>query len=896
MAGFGRTLVFSHSVGAGCVGQAYATANTLPNVLFEVAAGGALAGAIVPLLAGPLERGRGEEVDRTASALLTWTLMVLVPLGLALAALADPLAGALVGSGSCPGERDLAAAMIVVFAPQVPLYGIGTVLVGVLQAHHRFGWPALAPLLSSIVVIIAYLGYAASLPQVSLAWLAGGTTAGVAVLTLPLLVPAVRAGVRLRPTFRFPPGVARRAVRLAAAGLAALLAQQVFVVATLVLANTRGQDDTLNAFQYGQAVYLLPYAVLAVPLATAAFPRLAARAGTGDLAGFTRLAGRSTRAVSVVGLLGAALVAGTAPAVDAFFRAIDRVGVSALDGALLALAPGLLGYALVAHLGRALYALERGRAAATATAAGWLVAAAAASALVVAGGGGARTVVALGAGLSVGMLVGGAGLLVALRRAAGPGALAGVARTFAVGVAGAASAAWIGRRAAQAVLDGTGGTPVGAGVAAVVAASVVSGVVAAFTLVGDRGALSGLRRDAADSRDATDAVDSGGELAPRTVPRVLLVLGTSSGGVGRHVAALARGLVADGRPVTVAGPAGALAAFDLPGTGAALAAVEVSDRPRPARDARAIVRLRHLAAGHDVVHAHGLRAGALAVLATLPNGRPPVLVTLHNALVGGGRTAVVHRVLERVVARGAVLVLGVSGDLVTRMGALGARTAGRAIVPAPSRPGSGATAAEVRAALGVPGDVALAVTVARLAPQKGLEALLDAAGAVTRTVAAQRVRWVVAGDGPLHGALSERIAGEGLPVTLLGRRDDVPDLLAAADVAVVPSVWEGQPLVVQEALRAGAAVVATDVGGTAEVTGSAAVLVPPDDPGALAAAVTALLADPDRAAALRTAALTRAGTLPTDGDAVRQVEALYDRLAARRAADERSAGGPGRTS
>ncbi len=82
------------------------------------------------------------------------------------------------------------------------------------------------------------------------------------------------------------------------------------------------------------------------------------------------------------------------------------------------------------------------------------------------------------------------------------------------------------------------------------------------------------------------------------------------------------------------------------------------------------------------------------------------------------------------------------------------------------------------------------------------------------------------------------------PLRLLGVRRDVPDLLGAADVVVVPSRWEGQPLVVQEALRAGAAVVATDAGGTREVTGDAARLVPPGDAAALAGAIEGLLEDP----------------------------------------------------
>ena len=93
---------------------------------------------------------------------------------------------------------------------------------------------------------------------------------------------------------------------------------------------------------------------------------------------------------------------------------------------------------------------------------------------------------------------------------------------------------------------------------------------------------------------------------------------------------------------------------------------------------------------------------------------------------------------------------------------------------------------------------------------------------------------MVAGDGPLEAELTRRIDTERLPVRLLGRRTDVADLLAAADVAVLPSVWEARSLTAQEALRSGTPLVATRVGGVPELVGEAAELVPPGDPVALA--------------------------------------------------------------
>ena len=180
----------------------------------------------------------------------------------------------------------------------------------------------------------------------------------------------------------------------------------------------------------------------------------------------------------------------------------------------------------------------------------------------------------------------------------------------------------------------------------------------------------------------------------------------------------------------------------------------------------------------------------------------------------------------------------------------------------------------------------LLVTVARLAEQKGLPTLLDAVAQLTDLP----IRAVVAGDGPLRAGLESDIAGRALPVHLLGRRDDIADLLAAADVVVVPSLWEGQPLIVQEALAAGAAIVATDAGGTGEVAGDAAVLVPAQDPVALVVAVRGLIEDPARRAVLQDRARRRAVGLPTDADALEQVIAVYrglkaDSLESRGAAD-----------
>ncbi|ROO84109.1 glycosyltransferase involved in cell wall biosynthesis [Actinocorallia herbida] len=363
--------------------------------------------------------------------------------------------------------------------------------------------------------------------------------------------------------------------------------------------------------------------------------------------------------------------------------------------------------------------------------------------------------------------------------------------------------------------------------------------------------------------------------------RVALVLGLASGGLGRHVKAVAEGLAERGARVAVCGPGETERTYGFSGAGVRFAEVDIADRPRPAGDLAAVRKLRGLLRGADIVHAHGVRAGAMAVMARgrLASGGtglrveagPPVLVTLHNEAPSGGMAGAAYAVLERIVARGATGVLGVSPDLEERMRALGARDVGHAIVPAPPLGAAAPGARErLREELGA-GDAQVVLTVARLAPQKGLPVLLEA---VSRMGPAAPL-FLIAGDGPLDGELRERIATADLPVRLLGRRNDVAELLAACDIVAVPSMWEGQPLFVQEALRAGRPLVATATGGVPRLVGDAAVLVPAGDAAALAAALQGILSDPGRAVRLGAAAAQRATALPTDDDAVDQLAARY---------------------
>lgn len=286
------------------------------------------------------------------------------------------------------------------------------------------------------------------------------------------------------------------------------------------------------------------------------------------------------------------------------------------------------------------------------------------------------------------------------------------------------------------------------------------------------------------------------------------------------------------------------------------------------------------------VHAHGLRAGALAAVAMWGLSRHHLVVTLHNRTVGSLPTRVVGALLLRLLARRANTVLAVSPDLAETARKAGAGDVHHAIIPAPS-PTDAATGATDAVlvpmgtdAVPVPATAAAVpsearggshleiLVIARLAPQKGLHDLLDAA-ALLRDGAPVRIR--VAGDGPLAQELDARIHAERLPVELLGRRDDVPALLAACDLLVSAAHWEGQPVSLQEALRAGRAIVATDAGGTRWVTADAAHLVPVGDPAALAAAITTMQ-DPALRSTAEESARRRALELPTAEDLLAQLD------------------------
>jgi len=467
--GFGRSVVFSKTVGDTCLGDAYNAANLAPNVLFEVVAGGVLAGVVIPVVARHVGAGRRAETGLTVSALLTWTLLVLTPAGLAALVGARFYAEAL-AKPDCANSAATLAALLVMFVPQIWLYGVAVVSAGVLQAHQRFAAAAAAPLLSSGVVIVSYLGFAAlagpvggpdltGTTRAALGVLGWGTTAGVLCLALCTAVPLTRLGLRLRPRLGFAPGDRSVIARIAAAGLVGLVLQQLSVLVIAWAAQQSPDPGALTRFTWANAIYLLPYAVLAAPLLQLVFPRLAAAAEQGQDAVAEVLREQAPLVVALAWLGAALLVATSVPVARVFVLGPGSGRTEALSWPVAAFAPAVLGFSLLGLASRSLLAQHRARGSGAATSTAWVavIIGVLVVRLTVPPG---WLVTGLAGAVSVGMLLGALTGWILLRRALGAGRSVPLGRPLLAGLAAAAPATaltgWLGAWLADATIVAAG--------------------------------------------------------------------------------------------------------------------------------------------------------------------------------------------------------------------------------------------------------------------------------------------------------------------------------------------------------------------------------------------------------------------------------------------------------
>jgi putative peptidoglycan lipid II flippase len=447
--GFARVLVVAAVLGTTFLGNTYQSANTVPNILFELFAAGALQAVLIPGLVEAIDTGAGDDADRVVGSVFGLTAAVLASLSAIGLVLAPLIMRGLVSGVANRSVRDaevrLGVFFLWFFLPQTVVYAAGLVATAALNARNRFLLPVAAPIVNNVVVIGSYAAFAmlrhGAHPGLDLTLaqkltLAGGTTAGVVAFCAVPVIGARRAGFSLRPRFDVAHPIVRRLLRQGLWAAASLAMTQALLAVVLVLANRIAGG--VVAYQVAFTVFLLPHALFAVPALTALYPRLSRQAIGRDWTAFAESLRRGIDAIAFFMLWAtAALLALAGPLARLLLYGASSGSAHEVAGALRGFAPGMVGYGAFLFLTRAFYAINDARTPALA------------NAMVVAGGGGAMVigfaaarhpdVGLLAVAHSAVYLVGAAGLLVVLvrRHLASAAVVARVVVAHALGAAAA---------------------------------------------------------------------------------------------------------------------------------------------------------------------------------------------------------------------------------------------------------------------------------------------------------------------------------------------------------------------------------------------------------------------------------------------------------------------------
>ncbi len=426
LTGFARVVVVAAVLGATYLGNVYQSANSVPNILFELFAAGVLQSVLVPVMVEAVDQHGGAGAERTAGVVLG-AVGALLAAVMAAGMVAAPFLMQLLVSGvDDPAVRaaqvELGTFLLWFFLPQIVFYAANLVATATLNAKGVFGIPVFAPTVNNVVVIVSYLVFGwmrqGAAPSLSLTLpeklvLAVGTTLGVVAFCAVPVVGLARTGTRLRPRWAPRDPVLRRLARqgLWAAGF--LAAAQVLLVVVLYLSNA--VEGGVVIYQLAFVLLMLPNSLFAVPVLTTAFPALTRHCRAGAWEAFSQEVGRAARAIVWFTTLSAgALVALAGPLARlvAYGNATGRS--EELAGAIAGFALALPAFSLVLFLVRVAYSYGDTRSPAL-VALAMVVAGSAAMVLLAAAGSTSDRVALVGAGYAVGQTVGLVGLALVVR-------------------------------------------------------------------------------------------------------------------------------------------------------------------------------------------------------------------------------------------------------------------------------------------------------------------------------------------------------------------------------------------------------------------------------------------------------------------------------------------------
>lgn len=360
-------MVMATVLGTGVVADAYAASILLPNLIYELFLGGILYSIFIPVLVERMTNHGEDDAKRLTSALFTFILPLMALVTLTGILLAEPLIGLATDWESSnelsPEEAErsteLAVLFFRIFAVQMLFHGITTIATGVLQAHRRFFLPTFAPVLNNLLVIGSFLAYAAlagSNLTLALYVLAGGTTAGVALMAFALVPTLLALGYTPRPRLNHPALLST--TRLAGPMVILVAASVGFQFFAVYLATRFGAAAEIG---YAFTIFSLPYGVLAVAIATVLMPELSEKHASGDTEGYREMFSLGLRVMSfVIVPASVGLVVFSDPIVGLLYEwgEFGSEATRAVSALLAAYGVGLLGYSVYFYMVRAFYSRQ----------------------------------------------------------------------------------------------------------------------------------------------------------------------------------------------------------------------------------------------------------------------------------------------------------------------------------------------------------------------------------------------------------------------------------------------------------------------------------------------------------------------------------------------------------